>query len=227
MKKLRSTTGYFLAEGKTNLTECIRLSFNRAVETGIEKIVIFTVNGEGLEIACRHFLKESRFKGIRVIGVSFPYGSVPSAALEVPEERQKLLDEFGIPLLRGSSPIDDGPLPGNRPHNIVRKTLEIFSGGMALCVWGILVACDTGVVPSGEHVVSCGADTSIVAKASTSAQLLSSFAIREIVCKPLVHDLSKGEALAEELNVESLLKDKRKRSVPKQLPQQTETEEHK
>jgi hypothetical protein len=224
MKNLRSMTTYYLAEGKANLEESIRLSFNRAVQTGVEKILIFTVNGEGLEIACRNYLSEARFKKIRVIGISFPYGSVPSAALEVPEERQKLLQEFEVPLLRGSSPIDDGPLPGNRPHNLVRKTLEIFSGGTALCVWGILVACDTGFVPAGEHVISCCADTAIVAKASTSAHLLSSFAIREIVCKPLVHDLSKGESLAEELNVEALLKTKQKKSAPRQLPQRTEAE---
>jgi len=224
MKNLRSTTTYYLAEGKTNLEESVRLSFNRALQTGVEKILIFTVNGEGLEIACKHYLPEERFKHIRVIGISFPFGSVPSSALEMPEERKKLLERFDVPLLRGSSPIDDGPMPGNLPHNLVRKTLEIFSGGTALCVWGILVACDTGFVPSGEHVIACCADTAIVAKASTSAHLLSSFAIREIVCKPLIHDLSKGESLAEELNVEALLKTKSKKSPSRQLPQQTQTQ---
>jgi hypothetical protein len=220
MNKLQSNTGYFLSEGKEHLRECLTASFARAVHSGVRFIVIFTVNGEGVELACNEFLRDSQFHHLKLVAVSYPFGTVPSAALDIPDSRMKLFQEFHIPLLRATSPIDDIPAPNSRQSNIVRKTLEIFSGGMALCVWGILAACDGGAVPWGEHVIGCCADTSILAKATPSAQLLVSFAIREIVCKPLIHDLSKGESLAQELNVESLGKRRRKNIVTgqKQLP---------
>jgi hypothetical protein len=222
MKKLQSNTTYFLSEGRANMTECVRLSFTRAIQTGIQTLLIFTVNGEGLELACNEFLGDARFKGIRVVGVSYPFGSAPASALVVPQQRKSLLKKFGIPLVRGTCPIDDTPAPSSRQHNLVRKSLEIFSGGTALCVWAVLVACDTGLVPAGEHVISCCADTSILAKAATSAQLLTSFAIREIVCKPIIHDISKGEALAEEINIDALLRSRRRRPEPRQLSQTAE-----
>ncbi len=207
MSNLQSTTEYFLGEGKANLQECIRLSFSRALHAGVRTIIIFTVNGDGIEIACKEFLNDPQYHNQRVIGVSFPFGAIDPSVLALSEERSALFGKFGIPLLRAASPIDDLPTP-NRPVSIVRKTLEIFSGGTALCVWGILVASDAGLVPFGEHVIGCCADTAILAKATPTAQFLSSFAVREIICKPLIHDLSKGESLPEEINMEVLVKNK-------------------
>ena len=228
MKKLRSNTTYFLAEGKENLHESIRLSFVRAAKAGIRKIVIFTVNGEGIELACREFLKTDAYRDQEVVAVSFPYGTVPSEALEIPEARVQLFQEFRIPLLRATSLIDDTSAPSSSPNHIVRKTLEIFSGGTALCVWAVLVACDAGAVHAGEHVIACCADTAILAKAAPSSHFLKFFAVREIVCKPLIHDLSKGEGLAQEINIEAWAKTRRKRiAEPRQLTAKTEERQDK
>src|SRR5258708_1931643 len=87
----RTNTTYFLTEGKTNLSECLRLSFKRAVSSGIEVIVMYTANGEGLELACTKYLAEAAFSQIRVVGVSLPIGSVPNEALSVPPTRLELL----------------------------------------------------------------------------------------------------------------------------------------
>jgi hypothetical protein len=205
MKTLQSTTSYFLAEGRVNLRECVRLSFVRATQASIRTIVMFTLNGEGVELACNEFLGDPTYRNQRVVAVSYPFGAVPSAALQMTEARMELFTKFSIPLLRATSPIDDVPVPNSRQNNMIRKTLEIFSGGTALCVWAILAACDAGAVPYGEHVIGCCGDTSILAKATPSAQFLSSFAVREIVCKPLIHDISKGESLAEEINADVLV----------------------
>lgn len=213
MNKLQSNTSYFLSEGKSHMKECLRASFMRAAQSRVRFIVVFTVNGEGVEFACNEFLRDAKFQNQRIVAVSFPFGTVPSEALVIPSERMKLFEEFHIPLIRASSPIDDIPVPNSRQSHIVRKTLEIFSGGMAFCVWGILAACDAGAVPWGEHVIGCCADTSILAKATPSAQLLASFAVREIICKPLIHDLSKGETLAQEINAEALAKRKDKKII--------------
>lgn len=140
----------------------------------------------------------------------------------MPEARLELFKKFDIPLLRSISPLDDTLVPSSRQNNQIRKTLEIFSGGTALCVWAILAACDAGIVPHGEHVIGCCADTSIVAKATPTAQFLSSFTVREFVCKPLVHDISKGESLAEEINAEALVEKDEHGQLPEQrrLPQE-------
>ena len=222
MKKLESTTTYFLSEGKSNLNECLRLSFLRAAQSGIQTIVIFTLNGAGVEIACNEFLSDTRYRDQRIVAVSFPFGTVPPSALEMPESRMELFKKFDIPLLRSVSPLDDAHVSNSR-QNLIRKTLEIFSGGTALCIWGILAACDAGVIPFGEHVIGCCADTSLVAKATPSAQFLSAFAVREFVCKPLIQNVSKGEALGEEINTEALAeKDKPKQlNEQRKLPQQT------
>jgi hypothetical protein len=224
MTKLESTTSYFLAEGKTNLTECLRLSFLRASQAGIRTIVMFTLNGAGVEIACNEFLSDARYRNQRIVAVSFPFGAVPSAALEMPESRMELFKRFDITLLRSVSPLDGALASNNRQNNLVRKTLEIFSGGTALCIWGILAACDAGVIPFGEHVIGCCADTSLVAKATPTAQFLSAFAVREFVCKPLIQNISKGEALGEEINTEVIVERDKPKSLGEQrkLPQQAE-----
>jgi hypothetical protein len=227
MTKLRSTTSYFLAEGKGNLAECLRLSFVRASQAGIRTIVIFTLNGEGVELACNEFLSDIRYRDQRIVAVSFPFGTVPSAALQMPEDRRELFRRFDIPFLRSISPLDDAPVRNSRQNNVIRKTLEIFSGGTALCVWAILAACDAGVVPYGEHVIGCCADTSIVAKATPSAQFLSSFAVREFVCKPLIQNVSKGEALGEEIDAEVVVEKTKRKRLQRRLPQQAEKEQPK
>ncbi len=150
------------------------------------------MNGDGLEIACTEYLTDPKFRGIKVVGVGFPHGTVPPPALQVPERRQTLFQEFNVPILRAACPFDDR----------VRRTLELFSGGMSLCVWGVLVACDSGAVMGGEHVIACSGDTSVIVKAAPSSHFFSSLVIREVVCKPLIHDISKGESLAEEVSIE-------------------------
>jgi hypothetical protein len=167
---------------------------------------MFTGTGEGLELACTKYLNSPEYSAINVVGVSFPYGVMPPAALQIPNDRLKLIQEFKIPIIRASSPFEDLVIPQRTGASFVRRTLETFSGGMALCVQAILVACDAGLVRPGEHLVSMCADTSILAKAAPTSMFFSIFAIREVICKPVIHDISKGEILAAEINVDAFIK---------------------
>lgn len=212
MKNYKGQTTYFLTEGKANLQECLKRSFKHALDAGIRHIIVFTGNGEGLELACRKYLKIDEYKGIQLIGVSFPIGHAPSEALQISEERAKLFEKHNIPVIRAAFPFDDPPTAPRR-KSVIHKTLDFFSGGMALCLNAVVVACDAGSIGPGQHVIVMSADTSLLVKASPSSHAFSSLAVREIICKPLIQDITKGEKLAAEVNVDALLQPKRRRST--------------
>lgn len=221
MKHYKTQTTYFLSEGKANLPECLRLSLRHAKACGINSVIIFTTNGEGLELACTKYLGQEEFKGIQLIGVSWPIGKVPDQALNVPEDRLQLLQKHEINLIRAAFPFEELPGATNAPKGRTQTTIEIFGGGMYLCLNAVVVACDAGMVLPGEHVISMSADTSILVKASPSARAMSTLAVREIICKPIVQDITKGETLAAEVNAEALLARRKGRKV---LPSNSQTE---
>jgi hypothetical protein len=210
VKQYRAKTTYFLTEGKANLQECLRLSLQHAVRSGTRKVVVCTANGEGLEFACNKYLSQPEYQGIRLIGVSFPFGKVPSQALQIPPERKRLLDEHRIPVVRAAFPFDDLSTEGLHSKSLVHRALEFFSGGMVLCLNAVVIACDQGLVSTGEHVIVTSADTSVLVKASSSSKAFNLLAVREIICKPLIQDITKGESLAVEVNVDALLSPKKK-----------------
>lgn len=226
MKRYQPYTIYFLTEGKDSLAKCLELSFRRAKATGIKTVVIFTANGQGIELACTKYLANKEYEGVRVVGVSFPYGRVPSDALHISEDRLNLFERFAIPIVRSASPLDELPIPDRSSRNLVRRTLELFSGGTPLCIQAVLIACDAGLIQPGAHVITMSADTSLIVKASVSSKFFAMFAIREFICKPLIRDVSKGETLAAELNVDGFLRPKEVTGPPpqKQLPEKVEDE---
>jgi hypothetical protein len=78
---------------------------------------------------------------------------------------------------------------GNSAPTIMANLLRTFCQGMKVCVEILLMAADAGHVAIGEQVIVVtgtgrGADTAIVAYASTSTHL-ADLHITEIICKPL------------------------------------------
>jgi hypothetical protein len=72
---------------------------------------------------------------------------------------------------------------------IMANLLRTFCQGIKVCVEIVLMAADAGLVDIGEQVVVVsgsgrGADTAVVAVASTSTHL-ADLHITEIICKPL------------------------------------------
>jgi hypothetical protein len=224
MKHYRAKTTYFLTEGKSNLSECLKLCFSHAKAAGIQNIVVFTSAGEGLELACKKFLTSPQFSDVRITGVSFPIGIVPTEALEVPDERRKLLEEFGIPIIRAAFPLNFPIEPTAPTKSPVQIALEFFSGGTVMCLNAAIVACDAGRIQPGEHVIVMAADTAYVVKATPSSMAHSALSVREIICKPLIQDITKGESLALEVNIDVLLKTRSKRTKTLSAPLEVEQE---
>ena len=55
------------------------------------------------------------------------------------------------------------------------------------------MASDAGYVSFAEHVIAMTSDTSIIARAATTSRFLTDLIVREIICKPLLLTIGKGE----------------------------------
>ncbi len=205
MPAIPSDAVYFPNEGKENLEDCIRVSFSAAIRHGLQKIVIFTARGDGLEAALDFQSKESELSSIKLVGVTFPQGKLFAKQ----EGRQpptrfsssllERLRESHIPIVRARLPFD--PVWSKYPTNgtvgqdmsLVGNALNAFGGGMSLCFQATLMACDAGEVDWGEHVVTMSADTSLLVRAAPTDHFLTDLVIREILCKPIFLTISRKE----------------------------------
>lgn len=188
-------TTYFLHEGKENLRECLKLSFDAAVAHAITKLVIFTGVGEGVKIAIQEFLPLPEYKDISIVAVGFPAGRIPDS---VPARDLELFRDSNVPFVRSHLPFD--PMHGTfhergtgQGLSLLGSALETFCGSMSLCVQAVLVACDAAEIEEGEHVIALTSDTSILVRACPTCDFLTDFVVREILCKPAILTISKKE----------------------------------
>lgn len=189
------STTYFWQEGKPNLHDCLRISFEAAKRHGIDKLVIFTGIGEGVRVAVDDFLSQGEYADINVVAVTFPHGH----KYDIPDSDREWMTSVNIPLIRAHLPFD--PIKAQyagvlgQDFSLLGNVLNIFGGSMSLCVQAVLMACDAGVVRKGEHVISMTSDTSILVRSAPTSHLLTDFIVREVFCKSAVMDISKKEAI--------------------------------
>jgi hypothetical protein len=206
MKQVTSSITYFAEEGKDNLPECLRLSFETLNEFGLDKLVIFTGVGEGIQKAIDEFLTLPKYSQVKIVGVTFAQGfevkqnGIPTAHTFPADDRAKFLVK-GIPIVRAHLPFDSistqhqqhGVLA--QDMGIVGNALNIFCGSMSLCVQAVLMACDAGEIEIGEHVVVMTSDTALIARAAPTSRLLQDLVVRQIICKPAFLTVTKSEKL--------------------------------
>jgi hypothetical protein len=147
---------YFESPGIDNTEETLRLAAERAEARGINKIVLASTRGDTARLAMERFAGTD----IKMVVVPHQYGF---------GETQRFPAEL----------ISELEQQGHRVH----------FGTMLFCAEIILMATDAGCVSIGEKVIAVtgtgrGADTAVVANASTSTKF-SDFHITEIICKPL------------------------------------------
>jgi uncharacterized protein len=205
MKSFSAPTTYFLEEGRPNLDECLRVSFQAAKQQNIRTLIIFTAKGDGIKTALSEYSIQPDYEHIRIVGVSFPAGKVfkgsddqPFTIKISPEERQWFA-ERNIPIVTAHFPFDGLKPAGNdagplaRDLRLIADALNMFSGSMSLCVQSVALACDAGHVEIGEHVIAMTADTSILATATVTRNMLADLVIREVLCKPVIMTIAHGE----------------------------------
>ena len=100
----------------------------------------------------------------------------------ITQKNKDQLDHLRIKIVQGTIPLF-GPTFSMRLHlqkttglDLMAKTLELISTGTLVCLEGVLMSVDAGVIPEGEEVVAlagteCGLDTAWVIRASASHNL--------------------------------------------------------
>jgi hypothetical protein len=225
-KQFIAPTTYFLQEGRDNLQECLKCVFQTAKVQNITKLVIFTARGEGVRIALDEFCTLDEYKHVKLVAVTFPQGKKftdPSGnplSVKIDDENVKMFAAKEVPIVQAHMPFDPiAPLFKQRgilgqDLSLIGEALNIFGGGMNLCVQAVVMACDAGEVGLGEHVIALSSDTAILAQATSTTRMLEELVIREVLCKPVVFSVGRKES-ADKLPVQMEL---RPGVEPKALP---------
>jgi hypothetical protein len=204
-QQFKTSITYFLQEGRDNLQDCLRIAFEAAANHRIGKIVIFTAEGLGVKVAIDQFLTDEKFQHIILVAVTFPAG-YPFTDLEgkpkivdISAADREIFRQRDIPIIKAHLPFDPiAPTFKERGFlgqdlSLVGNALNMFGGSMSLCVQAILLSCDAGIVNPAEHVIALTSDTAILAQASPTKEMLRGLVIREILCKPAIYSIGRGE----------------------------------
>jgi uncharacterized protein len=173
---------YFEQPGKANTEETLKLALERAKARGITKVVLASTLGDTARLAAKLWKNE----GIKLVVIPHQYGF---AGMMFPPELVTELEKQGHTVHFATMLFHTDRFYGADNPTIMANLLRTFSQGMKVAVEIVLMAADGGKVAIGERVVVVtgsgrGADTAVVAVASTSTHL-SDLHIEEIICKPL------------------------------------------
>jgi hypothetical protein len=190
---MKATTQLYKYEGRDNLKATLDNVAKATNSFDIDTIVIFAALTESV-MRLRELVDESR----NIVAVTFPadftalVDGVPRYVGISSDEDQRRLKDAGITLVRGVMPFwGVGDSEANR---MFRKALDLFGGGLQLCVQALLMACDAGAVAAGKRCIAMAADTAVVAHSENAFRFLgdqSRFAIEHVICKPVAYSISR------------------------------------
>ena len=174
---------YFEKPGKENTMNVIQLTKERAQARGIRRIVLASTRGDTARIAAASL----EGTGLRLIVIPWQFGFRDTQPF--PQELVAELQKKGHQVHFGTMLFHTEDLYGIRTPQVMANLLRTFSQGIKVCVEILMMACDGGCVEIGEKVIAvagtgAGADTAVVATASTSNRIMG-LRIQEIICKPL------------------------------------------
>lgn len=190
------------------MQECLKIAFQAAKQQNVEKIVIFTARGEGIQLALSNFCSQSEYQNIKIVAVTFPQGkefTSEGKPLEVrlTAEVEQLIRVNNVPIVRAHLPFDPIAPPFKdrgvlaQDLCLVESALNIFGGGTSLCVQAAVLACDAGAIGLGEHVITMTSDTALLVQATTTRRMLRELVVREILCKPAILSIGRNESQIE------------------------------
>jgi hypothetical protein len=174
---------YFEEPGRENTEETLRLAAERAGLRGISKIVLASTRGDTARLAAARLAGT----GVKLVVVPHQYGFTETQRF--PPELITELEEQGHRVHFGTMLFHTDSFYGAGSPQAMATVLRTICQGMKVCVEVVLMAADGGHLAAGEEVIVVsgtgrGADTAVVAIASTSTRL-HELHITEIICKPL------------------------------------------
>ena len=183
-------TVYFETRGKGNTEETLSLAKSRAEELGIKNIVVASYTGYTGALA------SEVFKGYNLVVSAGMMGfREPNQHRMVKENRDKIeanggkvfyhLHAFGG--LGRAVKQRFGPI---QVDEIIAHTLRLFSRGVKVALEISCMACDAGLIESGEECIAIGgsgsgADTAVVLLPSNTHRFFDT-KVLELICKPRV-----------------------------------------
>lgn len=187
---------YFKYKGEINTDNVIEIAKNRALESGIQKLVVASETGRSALRAVK-LLKNTNLK--LIIVTHYPestYGPKGKIKIGIPEDLRKFFNSMGYPVIQGTRPFvgversyKDG-WGGPTPHTYIDYLLGgLFGQGVKIAVEAAIMATDAGALNAGEEIISLagtfkGLDTAILVKTSYSSSFLAEFEVLEIIAKP-------------------------------------------
>jgi hypothetical protein len=174
---------YFERPGKANTEETLRLAIERAQARGITKMVVASTVGDTARAAA------AAVAGTEIKLVLVPHQFGFTETQRFPRELADELERAGHRVHFGTMLFHTDVFYGSGTPEAMAMILRTICQGMKVCVETVLMAADGGLLAAGEQVVvvsgtARGADTAVVALASTSTAL-HDLHVTEIICKPL------------------------------------------
>ena len=176
---------YFDKPGKDNTADVIGLVLERAREREINRILVASTRG----ITTKAFSEAVKGTDLGLVVVPWQFG-FKDKAQPFPQELVEELRAKNHQVHFGTMLFHTEDLYGTGVPRAMANLLRTFGQGTKVCLEILMMACDGGCIGIGEKVIAVagtasGADTAVVATASTSNRI-SSLRIHEIICKPLL-----------------------------------------
>lgn len=174
---------YFEKPGPANTEETLRLALEEAKRRGVKKVVLASTRGKTAKLAAERFAGT----GVQLVVVPHQFGFIQGQRFR-PELVQEL-EQQGHRVHFATMLFHTDGFYGSGTPEAMAMILRTICQGMKVCVETVLMAADGGLVAQDEEVIAVsgtgrGADTAVVAIASTSTRL-HDLHIAEIICKPL------------------------------------------
>jgi hypothetical protein len=174
---------YYEKPGPGNSEETLRLAREAARERGIKKVLLASTRGVTARLAAERFAGT----GVQLIIVPHQFGFTETQRFT--PELVAELEGQGHRVHFGSMLFHMEGFHGSGAPEGMALVLRTVCQGLKVAVEIVLMAADAGLVAYGEEVVVVtgtgrGADTAVLAQASTSNRL-HDLHVTEILCKPL------------------------------------------
>ncbi len=183
-----TSTVYFESRGRENTEETIRLARERAEELGIRNVVVASYTGYTGALA------SEAFKGYNLVVSAGMMGfREPNKHRMVKENRDKIEANGGkvfyhLHAFGGLGRAVKQKFGAIQVDEIIANTLRLFSQGVKVALEISCMACDAGLIESGEECIAIGgsgggADTAVVLLPSNTHRFFDT-KVLEVVCKP-------------------------------------------
>jgi hypothetical protein len=204
---MRLDTVLFNDEGRENVKDTIQAVVHFVNHFAVASVIVFAASAENV-VVLRNTLPERT----RLVAVTFPAGftaevggqatfvGMPSQA-----DRRRLIDAR-VELVQGVMPFRGLGVAESEQIQTIRRLLDLFGGGMQLCVQSVLMACDAGSIVPNERCIAMSADTAILVRGENAFRFLepeSRFAIEHVICKPVRYSITKPQQAIETIEVDA------------------------